>query len=125
MRYLTLWLLVTQELKMMAARKALLGVARGAVVCEEAVEDAQLDGLRARPVQKETKLIAVRLASTWTSAWTSMALLVKQSVLAVASVVWLLQPPTRRGRVVQQPRGKQELLRRHHIHRLSCFRTST
>ncbi|KAG3086935.1 hypothetical protein PI125_g18797 [Phytophthora idaei] len=56
---------------------------------------------------QETKLIAVRLASTWTSAWTSMALLVKQSVLAVPSVVWLMQPLTRRDRVVHQPRGKQ------------------
>ncbi|KAG2811110.1 hypothetical protein PC112_g15760 [Phytophthora cactorum] len=68
------------------------------VVCEEVVEGAQLDELRARPVQKETKLIAVRLASSWTSAWTSMALLVKQSVLAVSSVVWLMQPLTRRDR---------------------------
>ncbi|KAG3119017.1 hypothetical protein PI125_g2406 [Phytophthora idaei] len=39
-------------------------------------------------VVQETKLIAVRLASTWTS----MALLVKQSVPAVPFVVWLLQP---------------------------------
>ncbi|KAG3105926.1 hypothetical protein PI125_g13329 [Phytophthora idaei] len=38
-------------------------------------------------VVQETKLIAVRLASTWTS----MVLLVKQSVLAVASVVRLVQ----------------------------------
>ncbi|KAG3232428.1 hypothetical protein PI124_g22492 [Phytophthora idaei] len=71
-----------QEPRVLRSRKALLGVARGAVVCEEVVEDAQLDELRARPVQKAFQLVAVRLAS----ASASVELPVRQSSLAAAHV---------------------------------------
>ncbi|KAG3060938.1 hypothetical protein PI125_g24807 [Phytophthora idaei] len=128
-------------------RQALLGVARGAVVCEEVVEDAQLDGLRARPVQK----VMHAFEPTIDNAISDVVVIggagdevdssevgfdmdvgmdvdgaAGQSVgssRGVRGLVAAAADSPRPGSATAT--GKQELLRRHHIHRLSFFRTST